>query len=94
MFHHRVRMFLNQIAPGSTAIGPPQAITTALAPMDMDPNQMALNLDDLRIGAVARGTGSKGQSHLYTSFGLSVVNGTYGGNPVPEKNNQISLTTF
>ena len=102
VFHHRVRIFLNQIAPGSTAIGPSQAITTALAPMDMDPNQTALNLDDLRIGAMARGTGTKGQSHLYTSFGLSVVDGTYGGKadgtnigkPLPDKNNQISLSTF
>lgn len=93
-FHHDVRMFLNQIAPGTTTLSPPQQITKNLAPMDIDPNEIALDLDDLRIGAIARGTGIAGQSHLYTSFGLSAVNGIYGGKPVPDKNNHISLSTF
>lgn len=93
-FHHDVRVFLNQIGPGSTTLGPPQQITKTLAPMDTDPNLLGTFLDDFHIGAIARGTGTTGQSHLYTSFDLTVVNGTYGTKPLPEKNNHISLNTF
>jgi hypothetical protein len=93
-FHHNVRVFLNQIAPSTTTLGPPQQVTKTLAPMDMSPNELSVDLDDLRIGVIARGTGTAGQSHVYTSFGLSVLNGTYGGKPVPDKNNHISLSTY
>ena len=94
VFHHNVRVLLNQIAPGSTALRSPQQVTSVMAPMDTDPNELSTLLDDFHIGIVARGTGTKGQSHLYTSFDLTLVNGTYGGKPLPEKNNHISLLAF
>jgi hypothetical protein len=92
--HHYVRVFLNQIAPGSTAIGPAQQVTTAFAPMDIAPGFLNLDLDDFHLGAIARGTGTTGQSHLYTSFNRTLVNGIYNGKPLPDKNNHISLNTF
>jgi hypothetical protein len=93
-FHHYARVFLNQIAPGSTAIGAAQQVTTALAPMDIAPGFLNLNLDDFHLGAIARGTGTAGQSHLYTSFNRTLVEGTYQGKPLPDKNNHISLKTY
>jgi hypothetical protein len=92
--HHYVRVFLNQIAPGSTAIGPAQQVTTAFAPMDIAPGFLNLDLDDFHLGAIARGTGTPGQSHLYTSFNRTLVDGIYNGKALPEKNNHISLNTF
>ena len=65
-----------------------------MVPMDTDPNELSTLLDNFHIGAIARGTGTKGQSHLYTSFDLTFGNGSYGGKPLPEKNNQISLPSF
>lgn len=93
-FHHRVRVFLNQAAPGSTALGPPQELTATPAPMDIAPGSLHLNMDDFHLGAVARGTGAKGQSHLYTSFDRTLVNGAYHGLPLPDKNNHIALTVY
>jgi len=93
-FHRYVRVFLNQIAPGSTAIGPAQQVTKAFAPMDISPGFQNLNQDDFHLGAIARGTGKPGQSHLYTSFNRTLVNGIYHGRPLPDKNNHISLHTF
>ena len=93
-FHHLTRVFLNQIAPGSTTLGAPQVITQSLAPMDVAPGFMNVDFDDFHIGAIARGTGAAGQSHLYTSFNRTVVNGTYNGKLLPEKNNHIALSTY
>lgn len=95
-FHHRVRVFLNQIAPGTTTLGPPQSVIKSQVPMDIAADQPYTfsNQDDFRIGVAARGTGVKGQSHVYTSFGLSVVNGTYAGEPLPDKNNHINLFAY
>ncbi len=93
-FHHDVRVLLNQISPGSTTLNPAQQITKTLVPMDTDPNSLSFFLDDFHIGAVARGTGTRGQSHLYTSFDLTGVIGTYGGKPLAEKNNHISRLMF
>jgi hypothetical protein len=93
-FHHRVRVLLNQAAPGSTTLGPPQQLTTSLVPMDIAPGGLNTDMDDFHMGAIARGTGTKGQSHLYTSFNQTIVNGTYNGQPLPDKNNHISLTVY
>jgi hypothetical protein len=93
-FHHRVRVFLNQAAAGSTALGPAQQITTVLAPMDIAPGGLNTDMDDFHMGAIARGTGTAGQSHLYTSFNQTIVNGTYNGQPLPDKNNHIGLTVY
>lgn len=92
--HHDVRVFLNQIAPGTNTLSPPQQITTTPAPMDISPENNAFLCCEFYIGAIARGTGSKGESHLYTSFSPTFVNGIYNGKPVPEKNSHISLLTF
>jgi len=93
-FHHRVRVLMNQAPPGSTTLGPRQAITKGLVPMDTAPGFLNTNMDDFHIGAIVRGTGTKGQSHLYTSFNQTVVNGSYHGQPLPEKNNHIALTAY
>jgi hypothetical protein len=93
-FHHRVRVFLNQVAPGSTALGAAQQVTKSLVPMDIAPGGLNADMDDFHMGAVARGTGTKGQSHLYTSFNQTIVSGTYNGQALPEKNNHIALTTY
>jgi hypothetical protein len=95
-FHHQVRVFLNQIAAGSTTLGAPKPITTAFAPMDVSATGTLFDDggDNFRIGAIARGTGTAGDTHLYTSFSITFVNGSYGGEPVPDMNNQISLLAF
>jgi hypothetical protein len=93
-FHHQVRVLLNQIAPGRTAIGPAKAITQAAAPMDIAPGGLNTGFDDFHLGAVARGTGTAGQSRLYVSFNRTLVNGIYSGRPLAEKNNHISLFAF
>jgi len=93
-FHHRVRVILNQVAPGNTTLRPPQQLTHDLVPMDVAPGGLNTDMDDFHIGAIARGTGTKGQSHLYTSFNQTIVSGTYNGQPLPEKNNHITLTTY
>jgi hypothetical protein len=49
---------------------------------------------DLFMGAIARGTGISGQSHLYLSFNSIAVNGIYHREPVPEMNNTIKLLTY
>jgi len=94
VFHHDVRVFLNQISPGSTTLNPPQQVTRSLVPMDTTPDMLNMFFDDFHIGAIARGTGLAGQSHLYTSFDLTALSGTYEGKPLAEKNNYISLFTF
>ena len=93
-FHHRVRVLLNQVAPGSTTLGAPQQVTRSLVPMDSAPGFLGTDMDDFHIGAIARGTGTKGESHLYTSFNQTVVNGNYNGQSLPEKNNHIGLTVY
>jgi hypothetical protein len=89
---HEVRVMLNQIAPGSTTVGPAQLITTKLDAADVGPGGNFLT--DTQIGAISRGTGAAGHSRLYTSFNSSAVDGTYNGKPLPELNNHISLFLF
>ena len=92
-FFHNVRVFMAQIAPGSTTIGPAQPVT-AFSPIDTDPGEEAFYLSDVYMGAIARGTGKTGESHLYLSFDSAAVNGTYNKEPLPELNNHITLVTY
>jgi len=94
-FEHEIRVIVNQIAPGSTTLGSPQPATT-FTPTD-DPPFLGFQIlagFDLYMGAVAHGTGTPGQSHLYLSFDSEAVNGTYNRRPLPELNNHIKLVTF
>ncbi|MEO8658958.1 MAG: hypothetical protein ABI693_10835 [Bryobacteraceae bacterium] len=93
-FHHRVNVVMNQIAPGSTVLGPQMPLTQFPAPMDLAPGRLHLDMNDFHLGAIVRGTGVAGQSHLYTSFSRTMVNGTYNGAPLPDKNNHITLTVY
>jgi hypothetical protein len=92
-FKHEVSVVLNQIASGSTTIGAPQFLVNKLD-IDDDPGDQGFFLFSTFIGAVARGNGTPGQSHLYTSFDSTAVNGTYNGKSIPESNNTIMLHTF
>jgi hypothetical protein len=92
-FKHEVNVVLNQIAAGSTTVGAPQFLTGKLD-IDDDPANQGFFLFSTFIGAVARGNGTPGQSHLYTSFDSTAVNGNYNGKFIPESNNTIMLHPF
>jgi hypothetical protein len=93
-FFHDVRVFVRQIAPGSTTPGPAQHVS-AFSPMDVDPGEVSLaGALDYRMGAIAHGTGTTGQSRLYLSFDSDTVSGTYNQRPLPELNNFIELITY
>jgi hypothetical protein len=93
-FFRDTRVLLSQIAPGSTTVGPAKAVTT-FTPIDDDPGNVAyLGAFDYRMGLVARGTGTSGQSHLYLSFDSEAVDGTYNKKPLPELNNFVYLIQF
>lgn len=93
-YNHEVRVVRNQIAPGGTALGSPLTVTKALDPIDGDPQQLGSFQSDAFLGIIARGTGVKGQSHLYTSFDSTSVAGTYEGPPDPEQNNHVSRVVY
>jgi hypothetical protein len=92
-FFHNVRVFMAQIPPGSTTLGAAQPVTSFSA-IDTDPGPQSFYLFDLNMGAVAHGTGTAGQSHLYLSFDSVAVDGTYNKQPLPELNNHITLVTY
>ena len=92
---HQSRVMLNQIAPGSTKLGPQQRITSVHDATDMFAGAENFDfLNDLGIGVVSRGTGSAGHSRLYTSFNSSLDKGLYEKEPLPDLNNDINLQTF
>ena len=92
---HQSRVMLNQIALGSTKLGPQQRITSVLDATDMFAGAENFDfLNDLGIGVVSRGTGSAGHSRLYTSFNSSLDKGLYEKEPLPDLNNDINLQTF
>jgi hypothetical protein len=94
VFFRNTRVLLSQIAPGSTTLGPARPVT-AFSPIDTDPGEVSYGgALDYRIGAIARGTGTPGQTHLYVSFDSATVNGTYNKGPLPELNNHIELLPF
>jgi hypothetical protein len=92
---HQSRVMLNQIAPGSTKLGPQQRITSVLDATDIVAGAAdSAFLQDVGFGVVSRGTGSAGHSRLYTSFNSSLDKGLYEKEPLPDLNNDISLQTF
>jgi hypothetical protein len=95
VFFRNIRVFLSQIAPGSTTVGPAKAVT-AFTPIDTDPGENAAfsGREDWMMGAIAHGTGTPGESHLYLSFESEIVDGTYNNEPLPDLNNFIELITY
>jgi hypothetical protein len=93
-YFRNTRVFVSQIAPGSTTPGAAQP-ATVFTPIDDDPGDEAvLGTFDYRMGIIAHGTGTVGQSHLYLSFDSETVDGTYNGAPLPELNNHIELIPY
>jgi hypothetical protein len=92
-FKHEVSVVLNQIAAGSTTVGAPQFLINKLD-IDDDPGNQGFFLFSTFIGAIARGNGTPGQSHLYTSFDSTAVNGSYNGRSLPESNNHVTLKVY
>jgi hypothetical protein len=94
VFFRDTRVFMSQIPPGSTTAGPAHPVSS-LSPVDVDPGGVSyLGALDFRMGAIAHGTGTAGQSHLYLSFDSGAVSGTYNQKPLPELNNFIELITY
>jgi len=91
-FQHQVRVFRNQINPGSTAPGTPQMVTQTLDPLDGTETTLIPNISFL--GAAARGTSPGVTSRLYVSFTSSTVAGTYEGFSAPDLNNSITQVSF
>lgn len=90
-FQHDIRVVLNQVLPGTTTLGSSNPVTTFTSQTNF---AMGGAGADLSMGAVARGTGVTGQSHLYLSFDSIAVNGIYNGEPVPDENNHIELISY
>jgi len=93
-FQHEIRVVLNQVLPGTTTLGAAKPVTTFTSDTNAGSGGVTFVGFDLAMGAVARGTGNTGQSHLYLSFDSISVNGSYNGQPVPDANNQIQLITY
>jgi hypothetical protein len=94
IFFRNTRVFMSQIPPGSTTVGTAHPVS-AFSPIDIDPGGVSyLGALDYRMGAMAHGTGTAGQSHLYLSFDSDTVSGTYNQKPLPELNNFIELITY
>jgi hypothetical protein len=96
-YDNRVRVSMNQIAPGSTTVGTLAHVTTTPAPWNADPsnNPFALFDFDTHFGIKARGIGSAGQSRLYVSFTSTGDRlGTYNGLSVPEQNNNMQKLIY
>jgi hypothetical protein len=47
-----------------------------------------------RIGLAAGGSGTLGQSHAYVGFTWNSVFGRYGGVPMPDMNNHLTLLQY
>jgi hypothetical protein len=96
-FDNRMRVSLNQIAPGGTKVGALVHVTSTSAPWNADPsnNPFALFDFDLHFGMKARGMGSAGHSRVYVSFTSTADRpGTYNGLPVPEQNNNLQKLIY
>lgn len=94
--HKRIVVSLNQIAPGSTTIGPPIGMTSRPAPWDADPTQNPFAIGfDFHFGMKARGMGSAGFSRVYTSFTSTADRpAIYGGERLREQNNNLQKVTY
>jgi len=94
VFFRDTRVFMSQVPPGSTTVGAAHPVSE-FSPIDIDPGGVSyLGAFDYRMGAMARGTGTAGHSHLYLSFDSDSVNGTYNKEALPELNNFIELITY
>jgi len=93
-YNHEVQVWRNQIASGATTLGTAQQVTTIFDPIDSDPQNVGFVLSDFYMGIKARGTGTVGQSHVYTSFDSTFVPGTYNGQADNELNNTIDMFIY
>ena len=96
-FDNRIRVSLNQIAPGGTTVGPLLHLTSIPIPWNADPssNPFALNDFDFHFGMKARGMGTPGHSRVYASFTSTADRpGRYTGLPVPEQNNNLQKLIY
>jgi hypothetical protein len=75
----RTQIFLAQVLPGQTTVGPIHQITSTL--LDNTPGCIAQGNGQCSyyLGVAAAGTGQKGQSHLYIHFPGSTKNGSFNG---------------
>jgi len=96
-FQQRPQVFLAQVAPGMTAPGTPHLLTSASADAQASSpliTQFAPAGFGNRIGLAAAGTGTIGQSHAYVGFTWNSAFGTYGGVPMPDMNNHLTLLQY
>jgi hypothetical protein len=96
-FDNRMRVSLNQIAPGGTTVGPLLHLTSTPIPWNADPsnNPFAINDFDFHFGMKARGMGTPGHSRAYASFTSTADRpGKYKGLPVPEQNNNLQKLIY
>jgi hypothetical protein len=96
-FHKQMAVSLNQIAPGTTTVGPIVKVTTAGTPWDANPNQTPNPLEffDFHLGMKSRGVGTTGHSRVYSSFtSTGDRRGVYAGAPLPEQNNNLQLVLY
>jgi len=91
-FNHAVRVFRNQIAPGTVSLGSPVAVTMVADTIDDSFNNAFLF--DWFMGAIARGNSASGKSRLYMSFDSTLVPGTYKGSPAADANNNIIQVSY
>jgi len=88
----RTQIFLAQVLPGQTTVGPIHQITSTL--LDNTPGCTVQGTAECSyyLGVAAAGTGKKGQSHVYIHFPGSTNNGSFNGLAFPVFAN--TLTRF
>jgi hypothetical protein len=94
-FLQRARVFLSQIAPGSTTVERATALTTSSTDPDAgiqdftEPQaEEVVDFGD-RIGLAAAGTGTTGQSRVYVHYTWNNVFGISNGTKQPDPNNTL-----
>ena len=96
-FQQRPQVFLAQIVPGTTSPGKPQLLTAASADAQASSPVITFlapaGFGD-RLGLAVAGTGTSGQSRAYVGFTWNSVFGTYGGVPMPDMNNHLTLLQY
>lgn len=95
-FHKRMVVSLSQIAPGSTAVAAPVAMTAVPVPWDADPTQNPFAIGfDFHFGMRSRGTGAAGHSRVYASFTSTADRRAgYSGEQLPEQNNNLQALMY
>lgn len=93
----RPQVLLAQIEPGTATVGTPHLLTSATADVQASSPVLVLlepqGFGD-RIGLAVSGSGTSGRSHAYVAFTWNSVFGTYGGVPMPEMNNHLTLLQY